>query len=76
MNIKKEKQRLLEFVKRNADKDGTDLKGALRDTLTDMMSVCEEEGIVFEELVASASEVKQIEEFLERVGDEDFDDEQ
>ena len=76
MNIKKEKERLMNFLLKNAKQDGTDLPSAIRDTLTDMMSICEDEGINFNEKVASAEEVLQVEEFLERTGGEDFDDEQ
>ena len=73
MNIKKEKERLLNFLLNNAKQDYTDLPCAMRDALTDMMSICKDEGINFNEKVASAEEVLQIEEFLERTKDEDYD---
>lgn len=73
MNIKKEKERLKEFLLKNAEEDGCDLQAAIRDALTDMMELCEDEGIDFSERVLTAEEVLQLQKFYDRVGGDDFD---
>ncbi len=73
MNIKKEKERLLEFIKKNAEENGTDLNCSIRDLLTDLIDICEDNKIDFDERVLTAQEVLQIERFMKETEGEDFD---
>ena len=50
-------QRLKGPLARRAKKDGTDLRGAMRDLLTDVLHLCAHQQISFDILVEAATEV-------------------
>ncbi len=54
------KKRALNFLRSNLKEDGLNdgaLSFAVRDLLTDLMHICEDEGLSFPELMDSANEV-------------------
>ncbi len=60
------RKRTLKILEQNGKKDGTQIRGAIRDLITDLMHICVEEGIDIHTVFENANEV--FEEEAEKCG--------
>lgn len=63
------KKRLRKLVSKVEAREGTDTRGALRDTLTDMIHLCRESGVTIDEMLVGARRVAE-EELADEKGEE------